>query len=236
MTSGRILVAEDDPHIREGLVTLLESEGWQVAPAVDGREALARWREGRFDLLILDVMMPECSGYDVCREIRRAGDRVPVIMLTAKSEEIDRVVGLELGADDYVTKPFGVRELLARISAVLRRCGTEPDRGAGDPSPATEFTMGSAVVSRRSMRVSRDDCTWDLTPRELALLEYFHARPGTALSRRELLEEVWGYRYTSTTRTLDQHVAQLRKKIEPCPADPTVITTVHGVGYRYEGT
>jgi len=232
MTGTRILVAEDDSHIREGLIDTLESEGYAVTAAGDGEETLRLWRAGAFDLILLDVMMPGKSGYDVCREIRKTDSAVPIVMLTAKGEEIDKVVGLELGADDYVTKPFGVRELLARIGAVLRRSRRDSD--AGDASPDV-FRLGQVEISRKTFRGSRGGQSFDLTPREMEVLEYFHDRPGVVISREKLLRAVWGYEYYGTTRTVDQHIAQLRKKVEADPARPELITTVHGVGYRYEG-
>lgn len=232
--SKHILVAEDDAHIREGLIDTLESEGYTVHAVGNGRDALREWRRGDIDLVILDIMMPEVSGYDVCREVRKDNSDVLVLMLTAKGEEIDKVVGLEIGADDYVTKPFGVRELLARVAALLRRSRrASPDRAA--PPVPVRFRMGDAEVDRETLRGQLGGRRFDLTAREVELLEYFYARPGAALSREKILRAVWGYDYFGTTRTLDQHIAQLRKKIEVDPSHPHVITTVHGVGYRYEG-
>ena len=229
-----ILVAEDDPRIRQGLVDTLESEGYRVLPAADGVAALVLYDQERPDLLLLDVMMPGKSGYDVCREVRRRDSVTPVVILTAKGEEVDKVVGLELGADDYVTKPFGVRELLARIAAVLRRCNGAV--ATQDPPVALpdRLPFGSAMVDRKAYRGNLGERTFDLTARELALIEQFARHPGEVLGRDVLLRRVWGIDYGGTTRTLDQHVAQLRKKIEPEPGAPRVITTVHGVGYRYQ--
>ncbi len=224
----RILVAEDDAAILTGLVDLLEGEGFAVDKARDGAQALSQWSERRPDLVLLDVMMPEKSGFDVCREIRRQDAVTPVIMLTAKGEEIDTVVGLELGADDYVVKPFGANELLARIRAVLRRGrGKPPSR---DPRP---IDFGEVHVDPRTMKGNRGSKEFDVSPRELALLQLFSAREGEALDRITILDEVWGVKYEGTTRTLDQHIALLRKKIEADPAHPRHITTVHGVGYRF---
>jgi len=228
----RILLAEDDANIREGVVDLFTSEGWEVTAAADGDAALESWSKGGFDLLVLDIMMPGRSGYDVCREVRRADARVPIIMLTAKSEEIDKVIGLELGADDYVTKPFGVRELLARVHAALRR--SHETAGAAAVALPDVFPFGAAEINRTTLRGKLGKTTFDLTPRELQILEFFQARPGMAVTREKLLRGVWGYDYFGTTRTVDQHIAQLRKKIEPDPANPAVLTTVHGLGYRYE--
>lgn len=229
-----ILVAEDDPRIRQGLVDTLESEGYRVLPAADGVAALVLYHQERPHLLLLDVMMPGKSGYDVCREVRRNDPATPVVMLTAKGEEIDKVVGLELGADDYVTKPFGVRELLARIAAVLRRCngGASPEETPAELPDRLRF--GVAEIDRRAYRGRLGERAFDLTARELALIEQFARHPGEVLGRDVLLRRVWGVDYGGTTRTLDQHVVQLRRKIEPTPGAPRVITTVHGVGYRYQ--
>ena len=231
-----ILIAEDDPHIREGLVATLESEGYRVTATRDGAEALRHFGQTKFDLVLLDVMMPEVSGFDVCRAIRRENRAVPVILLTAKSEEIDKVVGLELGADDYITKPFGVRELLARVAAVLRRAATaaEPPKKEKTPAPPPDlFAFGAAQIDRKKMRAARGRHTEDLSTRELTLIDLFRAHPDEVLSRDQLLNAAWGINYLGTTRTLDQHIAQLRKKIEKDADDPATILTVHGVGYRY---
>ncbi len=232
MKAPCILVAEDDAHIREGLVAALESEGYATATAADGEAALRRWREGGIGLLLLDVMMPGCSGYDVCREVRRTDARVPVIMVTAKGEEIDKVVGLELGADDYITKPFGVRELLARVAAVLRRSRAAPAAPSGEDLP-DRFRFGTVEVDRRRYTATRGRRTFELSARELKLIEVFARHPEEVLGRDRLLNEVWGVEYFGTTRTLDQHIAQLRKKIEPDRRAPSTLLTVHGVGYRY---
>jgi len=231
--SHHILIAEDEAPLRQGLVDLFEGEGYQVTATANGTEALARFADTQPDLVLLDVMMPEMSGYDVCRAIRKTDSLTPIIMLTAKGEEIDKVIGLELGADDYVTKPFGLHELRARVTALLRRCGTKQQtQGATLPD---SFPIGSAMVDRKSYRVEHAGTTTDLTPREVKLLETFYQRQGEVLSRNDLLNAAWGVDYFGTTRTLDQHIAQLRKKIEPDPSTPKVITTIHGVGYRYEG-
>ena len=224
----RILVVEDDPSILIGLVDLLEGEGFAVVQAADGPSALARYAEAKPDLVLLDVMIPGASGYDVCREIRRADPVTPVVMLTAKGEELDKVVGLELGADDYVVKPFGVNELLARVRAALRRARAKP--GAREERP---IEFGDVRVDPRTLKGSKADRQFDVTPREMKLLRLFASREGEALDRFTILDEVWGVRYEGTTRTLDQHVAGLRKKIEEDPAHPRHITTVHGVGYRF---
>ncbi len=232
--SAKILVAEDDHHILEGLVDTLESEGYAVTPASDGEQALRLWGSESFDLVILDIMMPGKSGYDVCRSIRSKDQGIPVIMLTAKGEEIDKVVGLELGADDYITKPFGVRELLARIAAVLRRAGRSWESKAARNKEPDHFTFGTAHVDATQYQVRVRDRVSSISAKELHLLRFLYANPSRVLTREELLNEVWGIDYYGTTRTLDQHIAQLRKKVEHEPHHPTVIATVHGVGYRYQ--
>jgi len=233
MNGRTILIAEDDGDLRQGLVDLLEADGFRVAEAADGAAALAAWRTERPDLLLLDVMMPEKSGYDVCREIRREDARLPIIMLTAKGEEIDKVIGLELGADDYVTKPFGLHELRARIASVLRRAATAAP--PGDAPLPDVFRIGVAEVDHRSFQLRRGGQRFAVTAKEMKLLETFFRHPGVVLSRNDLLNLAWGIDYFGTTRTLDQHIAQLRKKVEPDPTAPEVIVTVYGVGYRYEG-
>jgi len=224
----RVLVAEDDPAILTGLVDLLEGEGFSVTPARDGAEALAQHGKAAPDIVLLDVMMPEKNGYDVCREIRRTDLATPIIMLTAKGEEVDRVVGLELGADDYVVKPFGANELMARIRAVMRR--GRPRATQREESP---IRFGAVTVDPRTLRGDRGGSVFEVSQRELALLRLFVSREGEALDRFTIMDEVWGVRYEGTTRTLDQHIAGLRKKIESDPARPRHITTVHGTGYRF---
>ncbi len=233
MNQLRILVAEDDAHIRMGLCDTLESENFHVTQAEDGGQALDLFFAGDFDMVILDVMMPEKSGYDVCREIRARDKTVPIIMLTAKGEEIDKVVGLTLGADDYITKPFGIHELLARIKALFRRWENGRDRPlTPDRSP---FFIGRLEVDPKAFRLSGQDGPQDLTQREVTLLRMFHDHPGEVLSRDQLLNMAWGIEYLGTTRTLDQHIAKLRRKIRSGGQAPDIIATVHGVGYRYRG-
>lgn len=234
MSSERftILLAEDDPSIRLGLTDTLESEGYAVVAARNGEEALRQFRLQVPDLLLLDVMMPRKSGYDVCRDVRRENRTVPILMLTAKGEEIDKVLGLELGADDYITKPFGIRELLARISAALRRRSLvmEPK---SSPDPETAFSFGAVTVDPTLRELRVEGNAVPLTQLEYRLLLAFYRNPDQALSRDHLLNEAWGIDYSGTTRTLDQHVSQLRKKIEPDPGKPAFLLTVHGLGYRY---
>nr|WP_319392393.1 response regulator transcription factor [uncultured Desulfobacter sp.] len=233
MNKTTILVAEDDIHIRLGLTDTLESEGYQVIEAGDGNEALDAFKKHAPDLVLLDVMMPGKSGYDVCRDIRIKDTLVPVIMLTAKGEEIDKVVGLKLGADDYVTKPFGIHELLARIDAVLRRTKRFKSIEQEDESKRP-FVFAGFTVDPKRFKAESGDKSFDLSKRELELLRLFATHPGEVLDRETILTRIWGLDYGGTTRTLDQHIAMLRKKIEKYPATPQIITTVHGVGYRFE--
>lgn len=227
----KILVAEDDENIREGLIDALEMENYQVQGAVNGREALKYYTQWQPDLLILDVMMPYKSGYDICREIRRGNTTIPIIMLTAKGEEIDKVVGLELGADDYITKPFGLRELMARISAVLRR---SQNGGEKTGSGKDELKFGKISIDVRKMRGNCHGTEHDFSQKEIDILKYFLSRPGEVIERQELLNAAWGPGYHGFTRTLDQHIVQLRKKIEADPQQPAHIQTVYGIGYRFE--
>jgi DNA-binding response OmpR family regulator len=224
----RILIVEDEAPLAAGLSDLLAGEGYLPLVAADGRQALAMFRRRKPDLVLLDVMLPEKSGYEVCREIRREDARVPILMLTAKGEELDRIAGLELGADDYIVKPFGVGELLARIRATFRR---QRSLAAGGEEPE-ELAFADVRVDPRRLELRKGERRHPLSPRELALLRMFCSRRGEVLDRGTLLERVWGVRYEGTTRTLDQHVAQLRKKIEEDPAHPRLLLTVHGVGYR----
>lgn len=234
MPSTHILVVEDDVNIRTGLMDTLESEGYTTALAANGEQALALLQQERFDLVLLDIMLPKKSGYDVCRAIRSTNAVIPIVMLTAKGEEIDKVVGLQLGADDYITKPFGVHELLARIAAILRRSGRDVAAETGNKLKTPHrFNIGPVAVDARQYQVRVGKNTLPLSARELQLLQFFYTHPNEVLSRDQLLNAVWGVHYAGTTRTLDQHIAQLRKKIELLPDHPRIVTTVHGVGYRY---
>jgi DNA-binding response OmpR family regulator len=225
----QILIAEDDASIRLVLVDVLESEGYRVSVATNGEEALALFEAATPDLAILDIMMPRLSGYDVCRAIRKADATLPLIMLSAKSEEIDKVLGLELGADDYITKPFGVRELLARVSAALRRASAT----APVDSSVVAVRFGDIELDRARRQLLRGKEEIPLTQLEYRVLLAFIDHADRALSRDDLLNAAWGIDYQGTTRTLDQHVSQLRHKIEPDPAKPRYLLTVHGYGYRY---
>jgi len=228
----KILIVEDDPHILLGLEEVLKSEGYESASCNRGDEAIAAVAKFQPALIVLDVMLPGLSGYDICKQLRGKKISTPILMLTAKGQELDKVVGLDLGADDYVTKPFGVRELLARIQALLRRSA----KGGGDaPSPAlTEapFKIGEAMIDPKTFQLKRGRTVEELTAKELKLLQVFHAHVGEVLSRDKLLNEVWGYNYYGTTRTLDQVIVQLRKKLGDHGGEPQHLLTIHGVGYK----
>jgi len=219
-----ILVVEDEPTLRETLAEALESDGFTVVQAGDGRAALERFKSNPPDLVLLGLMLPELSGLDVARHIR-AESSVPIVMLTARDAEIDKVVGLELGADDYVTKPFSFRELSARIRAVLRR-----GEQAGMPLPPL-VELGVVKVDLAGHRVLRNGAEIPMKPKVFELLAFLLRHPGQVVSRDQLLEQVWGYDYAGETRTVDVHVHWLRSAVEPEPANPALIQTVRGVGY-----
>jgi two-component system response regulator RegX3 len=219
-----ILVVEDEPTLRETLAEALEGDGFAVVQAADGRAALERFRAAEPDLVLLDLMLPELSGLEVTRHIR-AESSVPIVMLTARDAELDKVVGLELGADDYVTKPFSFRELSARIRAVLRR-----GEVTGAPLPPM-VELGSVKVDLSGHRVLRDGVEIPMKPKVFDLLAFLLRHPGQVVSRDQLLEQVWGYDYPGETRTVDVHVHWLRSAVEPEPSNPTLIQTVRGVGY-----
>lgn len=227
----KILVAEDDPLTREALVACLEGEGFAVSAAANGHEALERWQRESPDLVCLDIMMPGIDGYEVCRRIRATPSRVPVVFLSAKNEEVDVVVGLELGADDFVRKPFGRHELLARIRSALRRSVAAESPNL--PRRRESFEMGPLTIFPKELRAERAGETIELTPREVAILTLLHERRGEAVDRDTLLDRCWGMDYFPESRTLDQHIAKLRKKLGDDPAMPEVLETVRGVGYRF---
>ncbi|MBT3295188.1 MAG: response regulator transcription factor [Verrucomicrobia bacterium] len=226
----KILIAEDDQNTRDGLVAILEAEGYDTIAAADGKQALALFVTESPDMVCLDVMMPEVSGYDVCKEIRRGDGNVPVIFLTAKSEEIDKVLGLELGADDYIAKPFGVKEVVARIRAVTRR--TMATRSSQDAPDS--FAMGDLTIIPSELRAHRDKRTIDLGLRDIKILSLLYRNRGKVLKRDTIFNECWGLNYMPNSRSLDQHISQLRKKIERDHKHPCIIQTVHNAGYRYE--
>ena len=222
----KILVVEDDPHILLGLEEILKSEGYEVGVCKRGDKAVDAVAKERPALVILDVMLPGMSGFDVCKQLRARKVAVPILMLTAKGQELDKVIGLDCGADDYVTKPFGVRELVARINALLRRCARESEESDG------VFQIGACSIDPKRFQLQRGKATEELTAKELRLLQLFHKHPGEVFSRDKLLNEVWGYNYFGTTRTLDQVIVQLRKKLGDAADNPRHLLTVHGVGYK----
>jgi DNA-binding response OmpR family regulator len=225
----KILLVEDDPHILLGLEEVLKSESFEVAVCNRGDQAIEAFNKHRPALLVLDVMLPGLSGYDICKQLRAKKVNIPILMLTAKGQEIDKVVGLDLGADDYVTKPFGVRELLARIHALLRRVEKPPSAKTDSETP---FQIGTALIDPKTFQLKRGRQIEELTAKELKLLQLFHACPGEVFTRDRLLNEVWGYNYFGTTRTLDQVIVQLRKKLGDSSGEPKYLLTVHGVGYK----
>ena len=225
----RILVIEDEPQMLLGLRDNLELEGYEVATAADGDEGLQKAVSFNPDLVILDVMLPRKNGFDVCRELRARSNATPVVMLTARSQETDKVLGLELGADDYVTKPFSITELLARVRAVLRRAG---GRSA---AAADVYRIGDLEIDFRLHQARRGKQRVEFTAREFELLRYFVGHIGQVVTREQILNEVWGYEEFPTTRTIDNFVAKLRQKIERSPHAPEHILTIHGSGYKFVG-
>lgn len=220
-----ILIAEDDPLTLDALATCIESEGFKTLRAADGREAVKLWRDGKPDLLCLDIMMPHIDGYEVCRRVRASDRTVPILFLSAKNQEIDIVVGLDLGADDFIRKPFTRREVMARIRAALRRSAP---RDAADG-----FTLHDLTVHPRGLFAERAGKSIDITPREVSILRLLYDHKGEAVTRDALLDTCWGCDYFPDSRTLDQHIFLLRKKVEADPANPSLIQSVRAVGYRY---
>ncbi len=225
----RVLLVEDEAGLRITLSDRLTSEGYTVETAADGKDGLARAASGGYDLIVLDVMLPRMNGFDVCRAVRQRGVTTPILMLTARGQVVDKVVGLKLGADDYLTKPFETIELMARLEALLRRQPSRPEPG-GDI-----YRFGDVVVDFRRAEVWRDGQPVDLSAREFKLLRHFVDHRGETLSREALLSQVWGYDAMPLTRTVDVHVAGLRQKIERNPKAPEYIVTVHGLGYKFVG-
>ena len=223
----RILIVEDEPAMVQGLRDNFEYEGYEVISALDGSAGLEKALNENPDLVVLDVMMPKMSGLDVCKHLKVKKPNLPIIMLTARGQEIDKVVGLELGADDYVTKPFSIRELMARVKAVLRRVNPQPD--------VDVYKFSDVEVNVKSNEVLRGGRAVELSAKEFALLAYFVAHPGETLSRDRLLDAVWGYENYPNTRTVDAHIVHLRQKLETNPEEPRFILTVHGSGYKFVG-
>jgi two-component system OmpR family response regulator len=225
---NKILVVEDDPNILEALKYYLTKEGYDTLTSIDGAQAMAVARAGKPDLIILDIMLPEMSGFEVCRILRKEMD-IPIIMLTARDDEIDKVTGLDLGADDYMTKPFSIRELMARVRALLRRTETKPI------IPETVAKFGDLEIDTSHHLITRAGVTLNLSPKEFDLLVFLAANKSLVFSRDQLLEKVWGYEYTGDTRTIDVHIRWLREKIENNSEEPKRLITVRGVGYKFEG-
>ena len=221
-----ILIAEDDPLTLDALATCIETEGFQTLRASDGQQALQIWREEKPDLVCLDIMMPHLSGYDVCRRIRKSDPILPILFLSAKNQESDIVHGLDLGADDFVRKPFTRPEVMARIRAALRRT---------QPKSEKTFPFGDLQVSPSRLLAQRDQETIDLTPREVSILELLHQNQGQPVTRDALLDHCWGRDYFPDSRTLDQHIHILRKKLELEPSNPVLIQTVRAIGFRFPG-
>jgi DNA-binding response OmpR family regulator len=222
----KILIVEDEPNMRLGLKDNLEFEGYNVEIAEDGEDGLNKILDNKYDLIILDVMMPKMSGFDVCKNARKSGVTTPIILLTAKGEEIDKVLGLELGADDYVTKPFSVRELIARVKAILRRSenlSLSESKSIKIGKLEVDFNGYKAVSGKKDVQMSH---------KEFEILHYLWKKKNTTVSRDDLLTEIWGYDETPTTRTVDNFILKLRQKIEIDPNHPKIILTVHGVGYK----
>ena len=223
---AKVLIIEDEPNMVLGLKDSCEYEGYEVAVARDGKEGLHKGSTEKFDIILLDVMLPVMSGLDVCRTLRSRGIETPILMLTARSQEIDKVVGLEVGADDYVTKPFSIKDLLARIRAHLRRAAKEVVR-------LESFTFGDVELNFKKYTARKGGHALELSPREFEILQYLIRHRAEIVTRDQLLDEVWGYDSTPITRTVDNHIARLRQKIERDPSEPQHIITVHGLGYRF---
>lgn len=224
----KILIVEDEPNMRLGLKDNLEFESYEVDIAADGEEALQKILENNYNLVLLDVMLPKKNGFEVCKTVRKKGIATPIILLTAKGEEIDKVLGLELGADDYVTKPFSIRELLARIKAVLRRGENFSASDAG----GKQITLGKIQVNFQSYTAMEDKKSIQMSHKEFDVLFYLWKKRNQTVSRDELLNEVWGYEENPTTRTVDNFILKLRQKVEKDHNHPQIILTVHGIGYK----
>ena len=224
----KVLIIEDEPDMVLGLQDNFEYEGYEVLVARDGKDGMSQALSGKPDLILLDIMLPRMSGLDVCRQLRRNGVDIPVIMLTARGQEIDKVIGLEVGADDYVTKPFSIKELLARVRAQLRRASKQVVQ-------IESYNLGDIELNFSNYQATKAGEQIELSPREFEILKYFIQHRGEAITRERLLDDVWGYDCFPITRTVDNHIAKLRQKIEPVPADPQYIITIHRVGYKFLG-
>lgn len=223
----KILIVEDDVNIADGLAQLMQLEGFQSATAYDGQSGLETYKQADFDLLIIDIMMPVMDGYELCKTIRQSDKQTPIIMLSAKNAEIDKVVGLELGADDFISKPFGAREIIARINAIMRR-------GHIKPKPEDRFNLNDLTIDVAAQRAFRAADVIELSSRDIKILLLFHQKKGQVISRNLIADFAWGHDYLFNSRAIDQHMFQLRKRIEIDPKKPCIIKTVHGEGYRYD--
>ena len=230
----KLLVAEDDALIREALIDILSAEGFECFAAQDGLVAWEMYQKVEPDMVLLDIMMPGQDGYAVCRKIRQQDEQTAVMFISAKSEEIDRVLGLELGADDYLMKPFGKHEVLARVRAIFRRYKVTQKSSAQVSDQRQTFIMKDLSIDLDQLRASRGANEFDLSLRDCTILKVLHQNSGKVISRDELFNQCWGRDYLPSSRTLDQHISQLRKTIEVDPKNPAIISTVHGVGYRYD--
>jgi len=222
-----ILIIEDEVSMQLGLKDNLELDGYRVEVAGDGEAGLSKLKNNTHDLVLLDVMLPKLSGFDVCKQARAAGVRAPIILLTARGEEIDKVLGLELGADDYIVKPFSVRELLARVKAILRR-----SQGTTATAPAQRISIGKLEVDFATFQAQENGAEVRLSHKEFEILQFLYTHKNNTVGRYELLESVWGYEEQITTRTIDNFILRLRQKVEANPNQPKIILTVHGTGYR----
>jgi len=225
--NGKVLIVEDDQAMAVALRDGFEYEGYTVQVARDGAVGLKLASDRDLDLIVLDVMLPKMSGFDVCKQLRSAGNATPIIMLTARGQEIDKVVGLKIGADDYVTKPFSFMELMARVEALIRRSNRKPEQSVD------EFSFGDIAINFKRFEVTKAGQPIEMSPREFNILKYFIEHRGEVITRDQLLDSVWGYGSFPLTRTVDMHIAKLRQKIEDTPHDPKFVITVHRVGYKF---
>ena len=229
---NKVLIIEDDPDIADLVEIHLKDLGYALDRAMDGEVGLEKALTNSYELIILDLMLPKLDGFEVCKRLREKNKSIPILMLTSRSEELDRVLGLELGADDYLTKPFSIRELMARIKAIFRRVNAVKEEIAAE-SGITELTCGELSINLEKRRVVLKDHPVDLTPKEFDLLVLFASNPGRVYNREQLLNQVWGYQFMGYEHTVNSHINRLRAKIEPDPSQPRFITTVWGVGYRF---
>jgi DNA-binding response OmpR family regulator len=227
----KILIVEDEPNMVRGLKDNLEFEGFEVDTAMEGRSGLEKILHSQYDLILLDVMLPEISGFDICKTARKEGINTPIILLTAKGEEIDKVLGLELGADDYITKPFSLRELLARIKAILRRAVSEKEAN----SDAEFVQTGKIKVNFKTYNAFDESGEVKMSHKEFEVLHYLYMKSGKTVNREDLMNDVWGIEFEISTRTIDNFILKLRQKIEVDPNNPKIILTVHGMGYKMIG-